>query len=111
MDADVRRVRELVRHPVAGALADPLCFLDRRKHTALRICEHQLGAVRCERAFTLFAHRLGDAEDQAIAARGCDLSEPDPCIARRRLDDRASGAEDAALLGVEDHAERGAILD
>ena len=111
VDAWVRGVRELVRHPRSGRVSNALGLLDRGEHAALRIGQHEAGAVRQERALPLLAHLRGQAQGKRVPARGRHLRESDAGVAGRRLHDHLAGAQCAAPFGVDDHAERRAVLD
>ena len=74
--------------------------------------EHELGTERPEQLAALDRHRLGHREDDAVAARGADQRQRDAGVAARRLDDdRLAARDDAARLGVVDHAPADAVLD
>jgi len=71
----------------------------------------QRGAGQPQRLFLLFALRLGDDDDGAVAARRGDQSQADAGIARRGFDDEAAGPEIAALFRGKDHLARRPVLD
>src|SRR5205085_11073847 len=50
-------------------------------------------------------------EDAAVALLRGRNREPDPCIARRRLDDRSAGLQLSFALGLLDHAEPDPVFD
>src|SRR5262249_13343874 len=54
--------------------------------------------------------RFGNDDETAVAARIADVREADAGVARSALDHGAAGFQCAALLGVADDPERGAIL-
>ena len=73
--------------------------------------EPQIGAAQQQHVLLFLALRLGHDDDGAVAARIADQREADAGIAGGALDDDAAGLQQAALLGVLDDVERGAILD
>src|SRR5437588_2388017 len=54
---------------------------------------------------------FGHTQNHAVAARDPDERQTDPGVPGGRLDDGRAGSEDAAPLGVQDHAERRAVFD
>ena len=73
--------------------------------------DHHLGAVRAQQADLLRRHLVGHDEDHLVALDRRGHGEPVAGVARRRLDDRASGPEQAAALGVLEHGQADPVLD
>ena len=72
--------------------------------------EAQVGADHAEEVDLLPTLGLGHHDHGAIAARIGHQRDADAGIARRALDDRAAGLEQAAGFGIEDDAEPCAVL-
>ena len=69
-----------------------------------------LCAERLEHRPLLGRHRLGDHDDAAVTTDGAHDGQPDAGIPRAGLYDRRTGGQEAAVLCVLDHRERGAVL-
>ena len=76
-------------------------------------CRHlnQFGAQQPQRILFLLALGFGDHNDCGIAKRLSDHSEPNACVTRGAFDNGSAGPQRAALFGVADDVEGGAILD
>src|SRR4029453_19242157 len=70
-----------------------------------------LGAHPAQVEHLLLAHLVRDDEDEPVALLGGHEREPEPRVARGRLDERRSRPDRAALLARLDHRETDAILD
>ena len=112
VDARVRLVLELLGEDGARDLGDELLGLgDRALHSAGRIGEHELGAVRLQQQAALDRHRRRHREDDAVAAGGADHGERDAGVAARGLDDGAAGLQQARRLGGIDDRDAQSVLD
>ena len=69
------------------------------------------GAGDAQRVDLLAALRLRHEDHRAIAAAGAEQGQPDPGVAGGALDDAAAGADQPASLGIQQQAQRGAVLD
>jgi cysteine synthase A len=73
------------------------------------VCAAGTGDV--QRVDLLAALRFRHEDHRAIAAAGAEQGQPDPGIAGGALDDAAAGADQPAPLGIQQQAQRGAVLD
>ncbi len=73
--------------------------------------EPEIDAAQQQHVLFFLALRLGHDNDGAVAACVADQREADAGIAGGAFDDDAAWLQQAALLGVLDDVERGAILD
>src|SRR5439155_13253202 len=73
--------------------------------------DHHLGAVRPEHADLVDGHLVRAHEHAAVTLPLGHDGQPDAGVAAGRLDDRATGAQLAGLLGGLDHPQRDAVLD
>ena len=73
--------------------------------------QNDLGAVDLEQLPPLDGDVLRHDDLQPVTLEPADQREPDPRVARRRLEDRASGREGAVGLGRLDHELGDAVLD
>ena len=71
----------------------------------------QIRAAEAQHVLFFLALRLGHDDDRAVAAGIADERQADAGIAGRALDDDTAGLKQAALLGILDDEERGAVLD
>ena len=108
----VGQVVELVGPHRAGLLRHPARDVHVVAGIAIRLGRHQaqIGADHAQEVDLLLALRLRHHDDAAIAARVADQREADAGVAGGALDDGAAGLQHAALLGVGDDVEAGAIL-
>jgi hypothetical protein len=108
----VGRVLELLRHPGARRRGNDLLRLgDRALHALLARCQLEPGAIGQHQAPALDAHAVGHDQDQRVALDRRHHRQADAGVARGRLDDGATGFQQAARLGVLDHGQRDAVLD
>ena len=73
--------------------------------------EDDLGAKSAHELHALGGGALGHDQLDLVAARRRDHGERDAGVAAGRLDEPHAGLEQPALLGPEDHAQCGTILD
>src|SRR5262249_48068878 len=113
MSAPVCRVVVLIGIEVlVGTLSvQPASLAYRSVRAFERRSEGELGSIRSQNSLSFFARVLRKSELDLVALR-C----PDPCIsdsgvARRCVEDGLAWDKGSASLAVEDHVERGSVLD
>ena len=79
--------------------------------TLQRARQHQRRAVRLQDPLSLLVGILGQAEFHGIAPSGADHRVGDPGIPGGGIQDRLVAGQAPGVLAVQDHVERGAVLD
>ena len=104
-------IRELVEDDALALVAHLLREVARVLHAAGLRRQHELGAVRAHRLPTLERQVVRHHEDHPVALHRRDHRQRDAGVAGRGLDQRVAGPDVAALLGLDDHRQRRAVLD
>ena len=93
------------------ALVETAGFANRAVAAVHRIGQDELRPVRLQQA-PAFDRGVGrEAERDAVAAGRAEHGVGDAGVARGRIEEHAARLERARALAVEDHRQRGAILD
>jgi len=111
MELWIRLVFELQRRKyIRIVLRQSQCLLNRPLHAFHLRRAHDRRAEAAHQDAFFFRKALGNEEHDSIATVRADEGQTHAGVAGGRLDDRRSWLENAALLRVEDHPQRGAIL-
>src|SRR6185369_14844682 len=112
MKTRVRIILKLLGHKAAfDTRRQFLATIDSPLHSRLVRYVFNLTAERFDQLHFLDREAVWDAENNTVTARNSYEREPDSGVSGRWLDDRGARFQEPLFLGVENHAERGAILD
>ena len=112
MNGRIGRILELLQDDGSWrAVPQLLSLADGALHAFAARRQDDFRAVSLREFAALDAHRLGHRQNDFVATNCADKRQADARVAAGRFDDGAALAENAFLLGIENHTEGNAVLD